>query len=97
MMASNTFRTDFDAATRKKVAESEATNFLRARIAQNEAENQRGEYRLIDTSDPAFVEECRRQWQLVAQADEADTELQQFMDALLADMMSDGEWTAQDE
>lgn len=58
MMASNTFRTDFDAATRKKVAESEATNFLRARIAQNEAENQRGEYRVMDFAN--FMELCQK-------------------------------------
>lgn len=43
-----------------------------------------------DTRQPNFAEECRRQSRLVAQADSDDTEMQQFMDAALADV--DG-WT----
>ncbi|MBK7001237.1 MAG: antitoxin MazE family protein [Rhodoferax sp.] len=43
-----------------------------------------------DTRRPDFAQECRRQSQLVAQSDAADTGLQQFMDAALADV--DG-WT----
>ncbi|MCX8520487.1 MAG: antitoxin MazE family protein [Rhodoferax sp.] len=39
-----------------------------------------------DTRRPDFAEECRRQCQLVAEADSADTHLQQFMDEALADM-----------
>jgi hypothetical protein len=43
-----------------------------------------------DTRRPDFEEECRRQCFLVAQADRADTAIQQFMDEALADV--DG-WT----
>jgi hypothetical protein len=43
-----------------------------------------------DTRRPGFVEECRRQCLLVAQADSADTAMQQFMDEALADV---GGWT----
>ena len=43
-----------------------------------------------DTRQPGFEEECRRQCQLAAQADMADTDMQHFMDEALADM--DG-WT----
>lgn len=46
-----------------------------------------------DTRRPEVIEEYRRQCRLAAQADEADEELQQFMDAALADMLNDGEWT----
>ena len=44
-----------------------------------------------DTRRPDFTEECRRQSRLAAQADMADTDLQQVMDDALADI--DG-WTA---
>jgi hypothetical protein len=43
-----------------------------------------------DTRRPDFAEACRRQCLLAAQADSADTAMQQFMDEALADM--DG-WT----
>lgn len=43
-----------------------------------------------DTRRPDFAEECRRQCRLVAQADRADTAMQQFMDEALAGV--DG-WT----
>ncbi|OIR00254.1 hypothetical protein GALL_177120 [mine drainage metagenome] len=43
-----------------------------------------------DTRRPGFAEECRRQCGLVAQADMADTSMQQFMDEALADV---GGWT----
>lgn len=43
-----------------------------------------------DTRRPDFAQQCRRQSQLVAQSDAADTGMQQFMDAALADV--DG-WT----
>ena len=43
-----------------------------------------------DTRRPDFAEECRRQCLLVAQADSADTAMQQFIDEALADV--DG-WT----
>ena len=39
-----------------------------------------------DTSRPGFAEECRRQSQLVAEADAADPELNAFLDAALADL-----------
>lgn len=43
-----------------------------------------------DTRRPDFADECRRQCLLAAQADSADTAMQQFMDEALADV--DG-WT----
>jgi len=43
-----------------------------------------------DTRQADFAEQCRRQSELVAQADRVDTDLQQMMEAALADM--DG-WT----
>ena len=39
-----------------------------------------------DTRQPDFAAECRRQSRLVAQADMADTDMQHFMDAALADV-----------
>ncbi|WP_457106659.1 antitoxin MazE family protein [Methylobacterium sp. P5_C11] len=39
-----------------------------------------------DTSRPGFVEECRRQALLVAEADAADRELHAFLDAALTDL-----------
>lgn len=43
-----------------------------------------------DTRRPDFAEECRRQSLLAAQADQAESAMQQFMDDALADV--DG-WT----
>ncbi|MBP8214677.1 MAG: DUF3018 family protein, partial [Propionivibrio sp.] len=43
-----------------------------------------------DTRRPGFADECRRQSHLAAQADMADTDMQNFMDEVLTDM--DG-WT----
>jgi hypothetical protein len=39
-----------------------------------------------DTRRPGFAEECRRQSLLVAKADTADEDLQDFLDAALADL-----------
>lgn len=39
-----------------------------------------------DIRRPGFVAECRRQAALVAQADERDTELSDFMNAALTDL-----------
>ncbi|MGH1589974.1 antitoxin MazE family protein [Methylobacterium phyllosphaerae] len=39
-----------------------------------------------DTSRPGFVEECRRQSLLVAEADAADRELNAFLDAALTEL-----------
>jgi Protein of unknown function (DUF3018) len=39
-----------------------------------------------DTRRPDFADECRRQSQLLALADEGDADLQQFMDQALADV-----------
>lgn len=39
-----------------------------------------------DTRRLDFAKECRRQSQLVAQSDAADADMQQFMDAALADV-----------
>lgn len=43
-----------------------------------------------DTRRPNFAEECRRQSRLAAEADNADADIQHFMDEALADL--DG-WT----
>jgi hypothetical protein len=40
-----------------------------------------------DTRRPGFAEECRRQSRVVARADAADRDLQDFMDAVLADLL----------
>lgn len=39
-----------------------------------------------DTRRPDFAAECRRQSLLVAQADSVDTDMQDFMDDVLADI-----------
>lgn len=39
-----------------------------------------------DTRRPDFAQECRRQSQLVAQADMADPDMQQFVDETVADV-----------
>ncbi|HUH59111.1 MAG TPA: antitoxin MazE family protein [Candidimonas sp.] len=39
-----------------------------------------------DTRRPDFAEECRRQSLVVAEADKADAELEQLMDAALGDV-----------
>lgn len=39
-----------------------------------------------DTRRPGFAAECRRQSSLVAQADQFDTDLSDFMDAAVADL-----------
>lgn len=44
-----------------------------------------------DTRRSGFAEECRRQSRIVAKADAADQELQDFMDAALADLLKAGE------
>lgn len=44
-----------------------------------------------DTRRPGFAEECRRQSLAVAAADAADHELQNFLDAALADLDDEGE------
>ncbi|WP_295431150.1 antitoxin MazE family protein [uncultured Thiodictyon sp.] len=44
-----------------------------------------------DTRQPDFAQECRRQSLLAAQADLADTKMQQFMDEAVAEV--DG-WTS---
>ena len=43
-----------------------------------------------DTRRPDFAAECRRQSRLIAEADMVDTDVQRFMDEVLADV--DG-WT----
>lgn len=43
-----------------------------------------------DMRRPDFVEECRRQCRLVAQAEMADEPMQRFMDEVLADVAG---WT----
>jgi len=42
-----------------------------------------------DTRRPGFAEECRRQSRVVAKADKADQDLQDFLDAALADFLKE--------
>ena len=44
-----------------------------------------------DTRRPGFAAECRRQSLVVAKADAADSEMQAFLDAALADLEGEGE------
>lgn len=44
-----------------------------------------------DTRRPGFAEECHRQAQAVAQADMADREMMDFLDAALMDLDDEGE------
>ncbi len=44
-----------------------------------------------DTRRPGFLDECRRQARLVAVADAADRDLQDFMESALADIDEVGE------
>jgi hypothetical protein len=39
-----------------------------------------------DTRRPDFADECRRQCRIAAEADRADGDMEQFMDAALADL-----------
>jgi L-alanine-DL-glutamate epimerase-like enolase superfamily enzyme len=43
-----------------------------------------------DTRPAGFVQECRRQSRIVAEADAHDRELQDFMDTALTDLLNDG-------
>jgi hypothetical protein len=43
-----------------------------------------------DTRRPGFDEECRRQSRVVAEADAADRDLGDFLDAALADLDDEG-------
>ncbi len=72
-----------------------ATMHVNARVQKHRDALRRSGLRPVqiwvpDTRRPDFAEECRRQSRLVAQADMADTDMQQFMDDALADL--DG-WT----
>ncbi len=44
-----------------------------------------------DTRQPGFADECRRQSQVVAQADAADADLLDFLDAALLDLGNEAE------
>lgn len=44
-----------------------------------------------DTRRPGFIEECRHQSRLVAAADATDHDLDDFMDAALADLTNEKE------
>jgi len=72
-----------------------ATTHVNARVQKHRDALRQAGLRLVqiwvpDTRRPDFAEECRRQSRLVAQADQGDTDLIDFMDAALADV--DG-WT----
>ena len=72
-----------------------ATTHVNARVQKHRDAQRMAGLRLVqiwvpDTRRPDFAAECRRQSRLAAQADMADTDMQHFMDAALADV--DG-WT----
>lgn len=72
-----------------------ATTHVNARVQKYRDAQRKAGLRLVqlwvpDTRRPDFAAECQRQSRLAAQADKADKEMQQFMDAALADV--DG-WT----
>ena len=72
-----------------------AITHVNARVQKHRDAQRMAGLRLVqiwvpDTRRPDFAAECQRQSRLAAQADMADTEMQQFMDAALADV--DG-WT----
>ena len=72
-----------------------ATTHVNARVQKHRDALRMAGLRLVqiwvpDTRRPDFAAECRRQSRLATQADMADRDMQQFMDAALADV--DG-WT----
>ena len=72
-----------------------AITHVNARVQKHRDAQRMAGLRLVqiwvpDTRRPDFAAECQRQSRLAAQADMADTDMQQFMDAALADV--DG-WT----
>ena len=72
-----------------------ATNPVSARVQKRRNAFRKAGLRPVqlwvpDTGRPGFAEECRRQSRLAAQADQADTSMEHFMDEALADL--DG-WT----
>ena len=72
-----------------------ATTHVNARVQKYRDAQRMAGLRLVqlwvpDTRRPDFAAECQRQSRLAAQADMADTDMQHFMDAALADV--DG-WT----
>jgi len=72
-----------------------ATTHVNARVQKYRDAQRKAGLRLVqlwvpDTRRPDFAAECQRQSRLAAQVDKADKEMQQFMDAALADV--DG-WT----
>jgi Protein of unknown function (DUF3018) len=72
-----------------------ASTHVNARVQKHRDAQRTAGLRLLqlwvpDTRQPDFAAQCRRQSLLAAQADMADTDMQHFMDAALADV--DG-WT----
>ncbi len=68
-----------------------ATTHVNARVQKHREALRRAGLRPVqiwvpDTRRAGFAEECRRQCRLAAQADMADTDMQQFMDEALADV-----------
>jgi len=45
-----------------------------------------------DTRSAGFAEECRRQSNLIAEAEKEDREIAAFVDAALEDLAQSGEW-----
>ena len=72
-----------------------AITHVNARVQKHRDAQRMAGLRLVqiwvpDTRRPDFAAECQRQSRLAAQADMADMDMQQFMDAALADVDS---WT----
>ncbi|MCA3158833.1 MAG: antitoxin MazE family protein [Burkholderiales bacterium] len=68
-----------------------ATTHVNARVQKHRNELRKAGLRPVqiwvpDTRRPGYAHECRRQCLLVAQADSADTALQEFMEEALADV-----------
>lgn len=68
-----------------------ATTHVNARVQKHRDALRRSGLRPVqiwvpDTRRPDFAEECRRQSRLVAQADMADRDMEQFLEDALADL-----------
>jgi hypothetical protein len=68
------------------MASSTATRVRKRRAALRQAGLRPVQIWVPDTRRPGFAEECRRQSRLVAEADLADGDLGEFLNAALADV-----------
>jgi hypothetical protein len=73
-------------ARRKRMASSTVVRVRKRRAALRQAGLRPVQIWVPDTRRPGFAEECRRQSRLVAEADLADGDLGEFLNAALADV-----------